>query len=81
MKYANSEKIPFITNSGAHGSITSLGGVKKGIGIWLNQLTSITISQDGTTAEIGGGSKSKAIIDTLWEAGKQTGEYNKVNKE
>jgi AICAR transformylase/IMP cyclohydrolase PurH len=45
-----------------------------GIEIHLSQLNSITIAKDGKTVTIGGGVISKNVTDTLWAAGKQTGE-------
>lgn len=58
-------------NSG-HSALATLGGVH-GIEIWLDKLDSIVIAEDGKTATFGGGVKSKAVIDALWESGKQTG--------
>jgi hypothetical protein len=46
-----------------------------GIEIFLNQLSSIAIANDGQTATIGGGVISKNLTDALWAAGKQTGEH------
>lgn len=37
----------------------------------MNRLSSIEIAEDGSTAEIGGGTLSKTVTDTLWAAGKQ----------
>ncbi|KAI1391575.1 FAD binding domain protein [Hypoxylon trugodes] len=71
VKYANTQKLPFLARSGGHGSIATLGKMKNGIEIWLNQLDTIEIADDGTTAKIGGGVLVKSIIDTLWAAGKQ----------
>jgi uncharacterized protein YdeI (YjbR/CyaY-like superfamily) len=51
-----------------------------GIEIYLNQLSSIEIAQDGKTVKIGGGTKSKAVTDGLWAAGKQTGEFTVPTK-
>jgi hypothetical protein len=45
-----------------------------GIEIHLSQLSGITIAQDGQTATIGGGVIAKNLTDTLWAAGKWTGE-------
>lgn len=42
-----------------------------GIEIWMNQLTGVTVSSDGKTAVVSGGTKSKVVTDTLWAAGKQ----------
>jgi pyruvate/2-oxoacid:ferredoxin oxidoreductase beta subunit len=44
-----------------------------GIEIHLSQLNNISISADGTTATIGGGVISHNLTETLWAAGKQTG--------
>jgi hypothetical protein len=44
-----------------------------GIEIYLGKLSTVEISADGTTAKIGGGASSKAVVDALWAAGKQTG--------
>ncbi|EFQ34776.1 hypothetical protein CGRA01v4_01721 [Colletotrichum graminicola] len=43
-----------------------------GIEIYINQLSGVEVSEDGKTAKIGGGTGSKLVTDTLWEAGKQT---------
>lgn len=73
VKYANEHNIPFLAFSGGHGAITTVGKMKNGIQIRMNQLSSVKIAEDGTTAEIGGGTLSKTVTDTLWNAGKQTG--------
>ena len=44
----------------------------RGIGINLSKLSGVTIAPDGTKATIAGGTNSKAVIDALWAAGKQT---------
>lgn len=44
-----------------------------GIEIFMQQLSSVEIAEDGETVTIGGGTMSKPVIDTLWDAGKQTG--------
>ncbi|RYP50274.1 hypothetical protein DL768_004176 [Monosporascus sp. mg162] len=59
--------------TGAHGAITTVGRMQNGIAVWMDQLSSVEIAQDGTSAKIGGGTLSKTVIDTLWAAGKQTG--------
>ena len=66
--------MPFLTTNGVHGSITTLGKMNHGIEIRMSQLNRITIAKDGKTATIGGGVMSKNLTDTLWAAGKQTGE-------
>lgn len=45
-----------------------------GIEIWMNQLQTIEIAEDGNTATIGGGTLSTNVTQALWAAGKQTGE-------
>ena len=45
-----------------------------GIEIHMSQLNGIVIAKDGKTATIGGGVIAKNLTDTLWAAGKQTGE-------
>jgi FAD/FMN-containing dehydrogenase len=73
VKYANANNIPFLAVNGGHGAITTVGKVKNGIEIWLNQLDSVSISEEGDTATFGGGILTKKITDALWAAGKQTG--------
>lgn len=71
IRYANSYSIPFIAQAGGHGSSGATSKVQDGILISLKKLNSIQISEDGTYATIGGGSKGgHIIIDKLWDAGK-----------
>lgn len=72
VKFANKRNLPFLAFNGAHGAITTLGKMDHGIEIYLNQLSSVEIAEDGQTAKIGGGTMSKVVTDTLWAAGKQT---------
>ncbi|KAI1496581.1 FAD binding domain protein [Biscogniauxia marginata] len=72
VKYANEKNLPFLAQSGGHGAITTVGKMQNGIEIWMNQLSSVDISDDGKTAVVGGGTLSKTVTDTLWAAGKQT---------
>ncbi|PWI65412.1 hypothetical protein PCL_07013 [Purpureocillium lilacinum] len=72
VKFANRIRVPFLAYNGAHGAITTLGRMQGGIEIWLRQLSGVTISRDGRTATIGGGTMSKRVVDDLWAAGKQT---------
>mgnify|MGYP001568749054 CR=1 FL=1 len=74
MKFANNKYLPFLTTNGVHGSITTLGKMTNGIEISMKQLNSIKIAKDGQTVTIGGGVMSKNVTDTLWAAGKQTGQ-------
>ncbi|KAL5360111.1 FAD binding domain protein [Aspergillus floccosus] len=72
VKFANKRKLPFLAYNGMHGAITTLGKMDHGIEIYMGQLSSVEISDDGKTATIGGGTISKDVTDRLWEAGKQT---------
>ena len=74
VKFANKKSLPFLAVNGAHGSITTLGKMNHGIEIYLNQLNSVEIAEDGNTATFGGGIIAKNVTDALWAAGKQTGE-------
>lgn len=73
MKFANKKELPFLAWNSAHGAITTLGNMTSGIQIYLDQLSGVEIAQDGKTVTIAGGTKSKLVRDTLWAAGKQTG--------
>ncbi|KAK2058632.1 FAD-binding domain-containing protein [Colletotrichum caudatum] len=72
VKFANEKSVPFLAYNGMHGAITTLGNMDNGIEIYINQLSGVEISEDGKTAKIGGGTRSKLVTDRLWEAGKQT---------
>ncbi|KAK2598063.1 hypothetical protein QQS21_005774 [Conoideocrella luteorostrata] len=76
VKYANKKSLPFLAYNGAHGAITTLGKMKSGVEIYLDQLNSVQVAKDGKTAKIGGGTLSKAVTDKLWAAGKQTGKLS-----
>lgn len=70
VKYANLAELPFIAVNRGHGSPFTLSGVQNGIQIWLNQLTDITISEDGESAVMGGGVYVEQVIGFLAEQGK-----------
>ncbi|GAP93388.2 putative FAD-dependent oxygenase [Rosellinia necatrix] len=72
VQQANECGLAVLAFNGVHGAITTLGRMKRGVGIHLGRLSNVTVAQDGETAIIAGGAVSKAVIDTLWEAGKQT---------
>lgn len=73
IKYANSVNLPFLAVSGGHGSPYTLEKVHHGIEIWLSQLTSIEVAEDGNTAVLDGGVYVKEVIDELAEYKKVTG--------
>ncbi|KAI0404550.1 hypothetical protein F4802DRAFT_566389 [Xylaria palmicola] len=72
VKYANEMSLPFLAVNGGHGAITTVGRVEDGIEIWMNELNSVDITDDGSTVTIGAGALSKKVTDTLWASGKQT---------
>ncbi|RBA11834.1 hypothetical protein FPRO05_14186 [Fusarium proliferatum] len=51
-----------------------------GIEIYLNQLNDAKIFPDGKTVEIGGGTVSKKVTDTLWAAEKQTATWDLLSE-
>ncbi|CAG7952061.1 unnamed protein product [Penicillium salamii] len=71
VKFANKKQLPFLAYNSAHGAIRTLGKMTSGIEIYLDQLSGVKIAEDGKTATISGGTKSKVVTHTLWDAGKQ----------
>ncbi|KAF3492371.1 FAD binding domain-containing protein [Arthroderma uncinatum] len=71
VKFANKKSVPFLAYNGAHGALTTMGKMDTGIEIYMKQLSSVQISQDGKSVKIGGGTNSKLVTDTLWTANKQ----------
>ncbi|KAH8678502.1 putative FAD-dependent oxygenase [Xylariales sp. PMI_506] len=72
VQYATSSGIPLLAFNGAHGTLTTLGKFQYGIEIYLSQLSSVQIADDGETATIGGGTLAINVTNDLWAAGKQT---------
>jgi hypothetical protein len=79
VKFANQYNVPFLAYNGAHAAITTLGKMDCGIEIFLNQLNTVEIAEGGTTATFGGGIQSINVTNSLWAAGKQTGESTVPN--
>lgn len=73
MKFANKKEVPFLAYNGVHGALTTLGKMDYGIEIFMESLSGVEVDKDGKTAKIGGGTNSKVVTDTLWDAGKQAG--------
>ncbi|KAK2761671.1 hypothetical protein FQN54_001499 [Arachnomyces sp. PD_36] len=71
IQFANKKQVPFLAYNGVHGALTTLGAMDSGIEIFMQQLSSVDIAEDGQTVTIGGGTNSKVVVDALWEAGKQ----------
>jgi hypothetical protein len=80
VKFANKKNLPFLAYNSAHGAITTLGQMTQGIEIYLNQLSGVKIAEDGKSVTILGGTKSKLVTHTLWEAGKQTGKRRTADR-
>ncbi|KAL2285551.1 hypothetical protein FJTKL_08192 [Diaporthe vaccinii] len=72
VKFATEFNIPFLAANGGHGAISTVGRMQSGIEIWMNQLQSVEIAEDGKTATVGGGALSTNVTQALWAAGKQT---------
>jgi hypothetical protein len=73
IRFANAFDKPFLAITGGHGETWDLGNVKNGIGISMRGAAYVRISDDGTSATIGGGTQSGEVIAALWERGKQAG--------
>ncbi|CAJ2512976.1 Uu.00g010950.m01.CDS01 [Anthostomella pinea] len=72
VRYAKENDIPFVARAGGHGATESLANAKNAIQVDLRTLNQIKLSEDGTTATIGGGATVKQVIDTLEGLGKRT---------
>ncbi|KAK1808392.1 hypothetical protein LTR12_017256 [Friedmanniomyces endolithicus] len=72
VRYANLRGKPFLAISGQHGATRAIGSFQHGIGIWMEDLDGIDVSEDGTTAVIAGGITSGGAAYRLWARGKQT---------
>lgn len=49
MKFANKKGLPFLAWNSAHGAIIILENMTNGIQIYLDQLSSVEIAEDGKT--------------------------------
>ncbi|KAF2872287.1 hypothetical protein BDV95DRAFT_628008 [Massariosphaeria phaeospora] len=72
VRFANEHNLPFLAVASGHGAITTVERLQNGIEIWMRQLSSISIAEDGKTATFGGGVLVNNVTDALWSAGKQT---------
>ncbi|KAF3769586.1 FAD-binding domain-containing protein [Cryphonectria parasitica EP155] len=70
VQYANSIDMPFLAVNRGHGSPYTLSKLQNGIEIWLSQLNSIDIAEDGNSAVLGGGVYIEEVVHTLFEYGK-----------
>ncbi|OAQ70726.1 6-hydroxy-D-nicotine oxidase [Pochonia chlamydosporia 170] len=71
IKYANRRSTPFLAVSGAHGWPSSLNKVHGGIQINMRKLNTTTLSHDGKSATVGGGTMQYEITAALFNKGKQ----------
>ncbi|POS71124.1 hypothetical protein DHEL01_v210479 [Diaporthe helianthi] len=71
VKFANKKGLPFLATNSGHGAITTLGNMKSGILLDLDELTGVKIAEDGQTVTVAGGTKSHVLSRALWDAGKQ----------
>jgi hypothetical protein len=73
---ANRFDIPFLAVSGTHGWTSSLNNFPYGIQINMRKLNTTTISRDGKTAIVGGGTLQHEITRSLFAKGKYAGKSN-----
>lgn len=64
--------IPFLAVSGGHGWTSTLDKLTYGIQINLRRLNTTTLSRDGKTAIVGGGTLQHEIVRSLFAEGKYT---------
>lgn len=78
IKYANRRSTPFLAVSGGHGWPSSLNKVRGGIQINMRKLNTTTLSHDGKSATVGGGTMQYEITAALFNKGKQAGVYQSL---
>lgn len=72
IRYANDHNIPFITRSGGHGATEALASAEGAIQIDLRDMSTVEVSQDGSSVKIGGGTNVKQLTSVLAKTGKHT---------
>lgn len=75
VSFANRFNVPFLAVSGGHGWTWSLNQLPHGIQINMRKLNTTTLSPDGKSAIVGGGTKQYEITRSLFDLGKYAGEY------
>ncbi|KAL1794199.1 hypothetical protein ACET3X_007620 [Alternaria dauci] len=68
--WANRLNIPFLAVTGGHGWTTTLNKLSYGIQINMRKLNTTTLSRDGKTAMVGGGTMQHEITRSLFALGK-----------
>lgn len=76
---ANRFDIPFLAVTGGHGWTNTLNRLPFGIQINMRKLNTTTLSRDGKTAVIGGGTMQYEITRSLFASGKYAGEFDPVS--
>lgn len=67
--------MPFLAVSGTHGWPSTLNNLDGGIQINMRKLNHTRVHCDGKTATAGGGVMQYEITASLFEQGKQAGQY------
>jgi FAD/FMN-containing dehydrogenase len=70
---ANRLNIPFLAVSGTHGLTSTLDSFPYGVQINLRKLNTTTLSHDGKSAVVGGGTLQREITRSLFAKGKAAG--------
>ncbi|KAJ4321381.1 hypothetical protein N0V94_002918 [Neodidymelliopsis sp. IMI 364377] len=70
--HANKQRKPFLALSGGHGTASTLGTLRNGVGIHLRRMNNITIVDDGQAALVQSGVLNGDLASYLWTRGKQT---------
>ncbi|KAI1811582.1 hypothetical protein GGS20DRAFT_92611 [Poronia punctata] len=65
VRYASENNYPFVARAGGHGATEALSEAKNAIQIDLRSLDYVELSEDGTTAIIGGGANIRDTVSTL----------------
>lgn len=73
--FANKHGMPFTAKVSGHGTWAGLGDLQGGMNIWMRNLSSVVIAEDGGHVTVGGGTMVDDVVGRLWEGGKQTGEF------
>lgn len=76
--FANRFNVPFLAVSGTHGWATSLKTFPYGIQINMRKLNTTTISHDGKTAIVGGGTLQHEITRSLFANGRYAGKASSL---
>jgi FAD/FMN-containing dehydrogenase len=76
---ANRFNVPFLATAGTHGWTRTLNKLPYGIQINLRKLNTTTVSRDGKTAAVGGGTLQYEITRSLYAKGKYAGRCSPID--